>query len=237
MTQFKNLHLIGTSHISKQSIKEIKNSFESFSPDIVAVELDRNRVHALFSKKQSRISFYDIRRIGLKGFIFAVIGSWASKKLGKYVGVSPGSEMKTAITLAKKNKKQIALIDQPIEKTLKRFSKTLSWKERWNFIADLFNGLILRKKDPLLSFDISKVPSKKIIKLMLSRVKIRYPNIHKVLIEERNYYMARKLKVLLTNHPTKKILAIVGAGHEEDIINILNENEGISYSFTVNNNI
>ena len=73
----------------------------------------------------------------------------------------------------------------------------LEWKEKWNFVADLFNGLILRKKDPLMNFDLRKVPAKTIIKKMVDRVKDRYPNIHKTLIEERNYYMARKIKALM----------------------------------------
>ena len=59
-----------------------------------------------------------------------------------------------------------------------------------------------------------------------------YPNIHKTLIEERNYYMARKLKKLMQTQ--EKILAIVGAGHEDDIMNILKENQGITYSYTIN---
>jgi pheromone shutdown protein TraB len=69
--------------------------------------------------------------------------------------------------------------------------------------------------------------------MMVEQVKKRYPNIHKVLIEERNYYMARKIKHLMAEHADKKIVAVVGAGHEEDILAILRENEGVSYSFTV----
>jgi pheromone shutdown protein TraB len=141
--------------------------------------------------------------------------------------------MKTALKLAKDNSKKVALIDQNIEITLKRFSKSLSWKERWNFIVDLFNAFVLRKKDPLLNFDLSKVPEKKLIKMMIDKVKERYPNIHKVLIEERNYYMARKLKRLMASNPEDTILAVVGAGHEEDIIKILQDNAGITYSFRI----
>lgn len=233
MQHYNNLCIIGTSHIAKQSIKEIKQAFNDLKPDILAVELDKRRVYALLSEKQGKPSLYDIRRIGFKGFIFALLGSWISKKLGKIVGVKPGSEMKTALGLAKENQAKVALIDQPIEVTLKRFSTTFSWKEKWNFIVDIVKGLFLRKKDPLLNFDLNKVPEKKIIRMMIARVKERYPNIYKVLIEERNYFMARKLKKLIAEHPAKKILAVVGAGHEDAILDILRENEGITYSFTV----
>jgi pheromone shutdown-related protein TraB len=225
--------LIGSSHISKDSINEIKKAFTEIKPDILAVELDRNRAEGLMSnKKGGRVRLADIKRIGVKGFVFAMLGGWVSKKLGKIVGVMPGSEMKAAMKLAKESSLNIEFIDQHIEITLKRFSKTLTWKEKWHFVADIFNGLILRKKDPLLNFDLSKVPEKKIIRILISRLKERYPNIHKVLIEERNYFMARKIKNLMASSDNKKILAVVGAGHEEEIIRILKENEGISYSYS-----
>ena len=235
MQKFQNLYLIGTSHISKQSINEIKEAFKE-KPDILAVELDRQRAHGLMSNKTGKPTFYDIRRIGFKGFLFALLGGWASKKLGKIVGVTPGSEMKTALILAKKNKVQIQLIDQPIEITLKRFSKTLSWKERWHFIVDLVTAPFNKDKD-ILKMDLNKVPPKALIKKLMKKIKKRYPNIYKTIIEERNYYMARKLKTLMGKNPDKKILAVVGAGHEDDILSILNENDGITYSFTINNNI
>ena len=234
MNNYHNLYILGTSHISKQSIDEINQSFDKIKPSILAVELDKQRVHALLSNKKPKgPSFYDIKKIGINGFFFALIGSWASRKLGKIVGVTPGSEMKSAVVLAKKNKVNVALIDQDIRITLKKFSKSFTWKEKWNIFVDIFKGLVLRKKDPLLNFDLSKVPHKKIVRMMISRLEERYPNMYKVLIDERNYYMARKLKKLMADFPDKNILAIVGAGHEEAIMDILRENEGITYSFSV----
>ena len=152
------------------------------------------------------------------------------KKLGKLVGVAPGSEMKKAISLAKKHKMKIALIDQDIEITLKRFSKSLTWKEKWNFIVDIVKAVFLREK--AIEFDLTKVPDKKIIKKLIGKVKERYPNIYKVLIEERNVVMERNLKNIMEQNEDKKILAIIGAGHEEDIINLIKK-PNISYSFSV----
>ncbi|MDP7458204.1 MAG: TraB/GumN family protein, partial [Candidatus Woesearchaeota archaeon] len=188
--KYKNLTIIGTSHIAKQSLDEVKEEIETNKPDIVAIELDKNRLQALFQKKKERISISSIRRIGLKGYVFALIGAWAEKKLGEYVGVSPGSEMKKAVRLAKKHNSKIALIDRDIEKTLKRFSETLSWKERWNFLVDIVSAPFKRKK---LEFDLTKVPDKKVIKKLINQVKERYPNIYKVLISERNRVMAANL--------------------------------------------
>ncbi len=230
---YNNLTIIGTSHIARQSLEEVQEAFDKKNPDIIAVELDKKRLYSLMSKEKGKINLYSIRHIGLKGFFFSLIGAWAEKKLGELVGVSPGSEMKKAILLAKKHKKKIAFIDQDIEITLKRFSKALTWKEKGHFIVDIIKAVILRKKE--IDFDLRKVPSKKIIKKLILKVKQRYPNIYKVLIEERNYVMAKNLAKILSSNPDKKILAVVGAGHEEEIIKIIKKFEipSIKYSYSV----
>jgi len=233
MIKYKNLNIIGTSHIAKQSLDEVKGVIEDTKPDIVALELDKKRLYALMHGKKGRISIYDLRRVGIKGFLFSLIGAWAEKKLGELVGVSPGSEMITAIKIAKKNKIKIALIDQDIEVTLKRFSETLTWKEKWNFFVDVVKAIVFRKKE--VEFDLTKVPSKKIIKKMINKVKKRYPNIYNVLIEERNHVMGDNLRELMIKNDGKKILAIVGAGHEEELIDIIRKSSKstITYSFNI----
>tara|TARA_B100001971_G_C18129856_1_gene504205 strand:- start:574 stop:1086 length:513 start_codon:yes stop_codon:yes gene_type:complete len=168
--------------------------------------------------------------VGIKGFIFALIGAWAEKKLGKLVGVTPGSEMKRAVKLAKKNKIRMTLIDQDIEITLKRFSKSLTWKEKWNFVVDIVKAVFVRKK--VIEFDLTKVPNKKVIKKLVGQVKKRYPNIYRVLIEERNHVMSDNLRKIMETYPDKKILAIIGAGHEDDILDLIKK-PSVSYSFKI----
>jgi len=231
--KFENLAIIGTSHIATQSLKEVRAAIEGEKPDIIALELDKKRAYALMTKKKEKISIYDIKKVGLKGLLFSLIGAWVEKKLGEYTGVSPGSEMKEAIKLAEKNNIEIALIDQDIEITLKRFSKSFTWKEKWNIFVDIMKGLILRKKE--IEFDLKTVPSKKVIKKLLEKVKIRYPSLYKVLVEERNEIMAERLNILMEKNKDKKIVAIVGAGHEDSILDLLAK-PSISYSFTVNQN-
>ncbi|MBW2977032.1 TraB/GumN family protein [Candidatus Woesearchaeota archaeon] len=226
---YNNLTIIGTSHIAKQSLDDVKKEIEGKKPDIIALELDRKRLYSLF-KKEGRVSVYDIKRVGLKGFLFSLIGAWAEKKLGKIVGVAPGSEMKKAVKLAKKHSLKIALIDQDIEITLKRFSESLTWKEKWNFFVDVVKAVFLRKKS--IEFDLTKVPSKKIIKKLVGEVKERYPNVYKVLIEERNNVLAENLSRVMEKNPDKKILAIVGAGHEDDILRLIKKPR-ITYSFKI----
>lgn len=217
LMRWKNLMLIGSSHIAKQSIEEIERAFEEFDPEVVCLELDPNRLQALFEKNPQRISWKDIRIVGWKGFLFARVGAWVEEKLGKGVGISPGAEMKRAAILAGRRDVPIALIDQDIAVTLRRFSKELTWQEKGRFLYDLIAGLFGKRLD----FDLSKVPDDKMVDFLIDQVKGRYPSVYKVLIVERNQVMARRLAALMRTHEDKRILAIVGAGHKEGIIALL----------------
>lgn len=222
--QYKNLILIGSSHVSRDSINQVKEAIEKEKPGIIAVELDKDRLNALLSKGKGS-SF--IRGVGFKGMVFAFFGAWLEKKIGQIVKVEPGSEMKMAVKLAKEHKLKLALIDQHISITLRRFSDTITWKEKWNFVSDMTLGLFLPNKEMreinLKKEDIYKVPGKETIKKMLYFVKKRYPNFYNVLIKERNIVMARNLSAIMKQYPNEKIVAVVGAGHEDEIIKIIKE--------------
>ncbi|MBI3027684.1 TraB/GumN family protein [Candidatus Woesearchaeota archaeon] len=231
--KYKNLVLLGTSHIAKQSLNEVKRYIEKETPDIIALELDKKRLPALMSKRQSKITLKDIKKIGLKGFFFSLFGAWAEKKLGKLVGVSPGSEMKQAIKLARKRGIKVALVDQDIEVTLNRLSNSITWGEKKNFFIDLVKAFFSRKRE--IEFDLSTVPDKKIIRKMTNKLNERYPSVYKILIEGRNKVIAENLINLMEANNEKKILVILGAGHVEEVLNIVKsaENPHISFSFKV----
>ena len=245
--EYQNLTIIGSSHIAQESVLEITKAIQELKPDIIAVELDYRRYYALLYHKHRKLSIWDIRKIGFKGYVFAVIGQYVQKTLGKYAGMEPGSDMLTAIKLAKQNNIHVALIDQDIEITLSRFSASLTWREKWNFIVDLFRAIFFRKSEMkalgLESFDLRKVPSKQLIEKLMRKLKKRYPLVYKVLITERNVVVANNLHGLMQEQKDKKILAVVGAGHTDDLIGLLKKygsndvdlvDPRISYSFKTN---
>ncbi|MFA6888511.1 MAG: TraB domain-containing protein [Candidatus Woesearchaeota archaeon] len=227
--QINQIILVGTSHIAEESIKNVAAVIEQFQPCIVGIELDKGRFYSLINEKEqtSSFSWQHIKTFGVKGYIFAIIASTISKKLAKIVGTKPGDDMLSAIKTARKNHLTIALLDQPINITLKRFSQTLTWKEKWNFFVDIFSGLFFPqsqiKKYGLTDFDLKKVPPEKVIITMLEFVKHRYPNIYKILIEERNIYMTKKIKQFQQKYPDKIIVAVIGAGHIEGISILLKQ--------------
>lgn len=229
------ISIVGTSHIARESIEEVSQTLLRENPDIVAVELDPQRLYALQNRQRKQhhhFSMYGIKKVGVKGFLFALIGSWISQKLGKMVGVMPGEDMLTAIKIAQAHNLEVALIDQPIDITLKKLSQRLRWREKWHFITDLLKALFFKEKElqnlGLKTFDLRTVPSKVVIKKLIERVRERYPTLYSVLIAERNTYMAQRLKQLQIQSPEKKIVVVVGAGHEDEIRRLLHRIDIVS---------
>ncbi|MFH1591192.1 MAG: TraB domain-containing protein [archaeon] len=233
----ETLRIIGSSHIARQSVREVKAAVAEFSPDIIALELDPRRLHALLHETDRSVPFSAIFQIGVQGYLFAKLAGWASRKMGNIVGMSPGSEMKAAYRLAKKEKLQVALIDQDISVTLKRFSAAFSWKEKWQIVKDVFEGIFFRKRviARYSWLDLNKVPDETSLRMIMAEVKEKYPSIYRVLISERNRVMAHTLQAIQKRDPDKKILAVVGAGHKEGILALLGkaeEQSDVTYSFS-----
>ena len=209
------IHIIGTSHVSKDSIEEVTNYIKEKKPDIIAVELDARRAHALFHKPESKISIKMIKVIGVKGFLFYSLANFVQKKIGRIIGIQPGSEMKTAIIEGLREKKEIALIDQDVRKTLKRLSEEITWKEKLRFLKDLVRNPLYPELKKMKKIDLRKIPSEELVLMVINYLKKRYPNVYKVLIEERNEHMVSALSKIAKKRPESKIVAVVGAGHEE----------------------
>ena len=221
-----NIKIVGTSHISKESHTLIAKAVEEFKPDIIAVELDRNRFLALQEQdlhktKPKGPSIGDIRKLGLTGFLFMLLGRWAQKKLGDVVGVEPGTDMKEAIKICKREKLILGLIDRDITITMQRLSKKFSFREKMRVLWDVISAPFSKKR---VTFDLTKIPKDELIIKLISELKDRYPSLYEVLIDERNKFMAKKIFRLSKE---KKVLCVIGAGHKEGLIKDL---EALYYS-------
>lgn len=226
MISYKNLVIIGTSHVSKDSIKLIQDTITGdFS--VVGIELDKGRLYSLLHPEiqKERISFSMVRRVGFKGFLFALLGKYVQEKIGRSLNTKPGSDMLEAYKQAKQKGIEIKLIDEDIEKVLQKISKHMRFSEKWRFVKDLvFSSMFPKKyskKYGLENIDLSKVPSEELIEKMISAMRKDYPSIYKILVEDRNKLMAKRIYFLMQSYP--RVLIVVGAGHEKEIIRLVDE--------------
>ncbi|HII14963.1 MAG TPA: hypothetical protein HA362_01510 [Nanoarchaeota archaeon] len=219
MIAYRNLNLIGTSHISIESIKEVVRAVTELKPAVVALELDENRLFAIMGEKKGKLSLRDVGALGIKGFLFNLMGAWAEKKLGRLVGTSPGDEMRAAVKTAREQNARIALIDRDIRQTIKSLFRQITWKEKFRFLWDITAGLFSKRRR--IEFDLRKVPEKEFISKIIKQVRKRYPSVYNALIHERNVIMAQHLYSLMERYKDMPVVAVVGAGHEEGIISWL----------------
>ena len=165
MLKYNKITIIGTSHISPESVKLVKKTIKEEKPEIVAIELDTRRYQHLVHNDDSgkRPSLKLIRQIGVTGYVITVFGGWLQKKLSQMTGSSPGSEMMAAVNAGSKEGSVIAFIDRDIAITLKRLSKEITWKEKFRFLWDMISSPFRRKK---MKFDLNKVPTNELIETL-----------------------------------------------------------------------
>jgi len=198
--------ILGTSHISPESLKVIRNTIKNEKPDCVAVELDPSRYVALTRKTGSR-----------PPGVFLKTLAWLQKELGKLTGISPGREMMKAIEVSKKEKIPVYLIDQNFLVTVKELQE-ISFFEKLKLLCTIFLGIRSKKE-----VDLRKVPPKKVVKDAIKFLKKHFPEIYRVLVAKRDKYMSEAIKELTRKY--NKILVVVGAGHVEGLKKLLKNEE------------
>ncbi|MDD4126093.1 MAG: TraB/GumN family protein [Methanomicrobium sp.] len=214
------IHLVGTAHVSKNSVEEVRRAIEEFSPDVIAIELDRGR-YAGLKKEGTPPKIEDI----LKGGNFSeILMQWMlayiQKKIGMDVGVEPGSEMIAAIEEAEARNIPIALADRDIRITLSRFWQGMSLWEKMKLIGALAGTIAGRGGDEEIDIE-SLTQDKDLIEMAIEEFHKFSPNGAKALIDERDAYLAHSL--LRLSKRNEKVLGVVGAGHIKGITGYLKD--------------
>lgn len=211
----KEIILVGTAHISKESIKLVEETIETEKPDVIGVELDEERLHQLLSgKKWGETNLVEIIKTG-KTYLFLlnILLSNLQKQLGAQVGVQPGAEMLVAIKKAQEKKVPVQLLDRNVRITLKRAFNAMKLREKLKLGSSLVAGFfgVGEKVTPEL---IEEMKKEDLINKLMKELGKQMPSIKKVLVDERDDYIAEMIK----SSPGKKIVAVVGAGHLEGIV-------------------
>ncbi|MBI4015641.1 MAG: TraB/GumN family protein [Candidatus Aenigmarchaeota archaeon] len=194
--------ILGTSHISKESVGNAVHLILEQKPDCVAVELCPERFFSLTHKTKGSFPspFY---------FFLHLFQQYLSSK----TGVMAGSEMLYAVEAAQAVSAHIEFIDKNISETAMKI-KAVSGSEKLRlFTALIFSPLASK------SFNLQKTPSKKDVSSAVSYLKENFPQLHSVLIEERDKHMFSRISELRKHY--KKIIVIVGAGHEAGLKKLL----------------
>ncbi|HEC72457.1 MAG TPA: TraB/GumN family protein [Thermoplasmatales archaeon] len=209
--------LVGTAHVSKDSVEEVKSAIKEFKPDVVAVELCRKRYQTLTEKEKWEDTPITSFLQTDKAFLILAQTFLASvqRKLGEEFGSEPGAEMLAAIEEAKKQGLRIELVDRDISVTLKRAWKKMGVREKFRLVWEFIKAMVGYNEEELEEIDLKELMKEDVMSAVMKEFSEFAPSVSNVLIDERNKYIAKKILDAREKHG--KVLAVVGAGHVKGI--------------------
>ena len=205
----KKILLIGTAHISQSSVDEVNTVINQVNPDTVCIELCSSRYQAMLAKDQwKNMDIFKVIREGKSFLLFAnLIMTAFQKRLGSRLGVKPGSEMFEAANVAEKLNSELVLADRDVKITLQRTWRGMRFWGKMKVLGQLLASLFIREE--ISKEEIEKLKESDALSEAMKMLAEQSPEMKRILIDERDQYMAEKIRQSMG----KLVVAVVGAGH------------------------
>jgi len=220
----KEIYILGTAHVSKESVEEVREVINSIKPDSVCVELCESRYESMFNEEKWKNM--DIVRVVKENkvlyLLMQLILSSFYKKIGDKLGVRPGADMIEAVNAARDVGAEVILADRDVNITLKRVWGYLGFFKKMKLFGLLFSGIF--SNEDITSEDIEKLRQKGELEVALEEIAKALPEVKEKLIDERDIFLAEKIK----SAPGKKIVAVVGYGHLKGIVKNISKDHDLT---------
>jgi len=205
----KEIVLIGTAHVSKNSVEEVRETIKSEKPDSVCIELDAQRFEAINQKdKWSNTDIVQIIKSKRAGFLFAnILLANYQRKLAEQFGIESGQEMMEGIACAKEYGAELVLADRSIQVTFNRIWRGCSLWEKTKLLFSIILSVV--DDQEITEEDLENLKSEDMLSAALSEMGSAFKGVKRYLVDERDQYLAYKIK----NAPGDKIVAVLGAAH------------------------
>ncbi len=209
--------LIGTAHVSRESVDLVRRVIEIEHPDCVCVELDAQRHRALSEK--SRWENLDLKQIIRQKqlttlLVNLLLGSY-QKKIGQKLGVAPGTELLEATRAAHDLGVPVELCDRNIRITMLRAWRSMSFIQKMKLLVGILSGLF--EDQEISEEDLRRLRQQDVLSELLNELSQTMPSLKRVLLDERDIYLTEKIR----RSQGRRIVAVVGAGHMSGIVEAL----------------
>jgi pheromone shutdown-related protein TraB len=205
----KEVILVGTAHISAASVELVEKTIREERPETVCVELCRSRFESITQKRKWQET--DLYRIVKEKKTFVLLSNlllaYFQKKIGSKLGIRPGAEILQAIQSAESVGAGVHLADRDIRTTLSRAWGFMGFWTKSKLLYHFIGSIADTEK--ITEADIEEMKKKDVLEALLSEMGETFPQVRVALIDERDRYLAEKIRTA----PGKKIVAVVGAGH------------------------
>ncbi|MXX74505.1 MAG: TraB/GumN family protein [Holophagales bacterium] len=205
----REVFLVGTAHVSPQSVRDTNETIEAIEPDTVCVELCEARYQNLENQDSWRkLDIFQVLREGKAALLLSsfLMHSF-QRRIAQRFGIEPGAEMRAAIAQARDRGARLELIDRDIQVSLKRTWASLGFWQRAKVMTQLTGSVFVG--DDLKEEDIEKLRDSANLTDLMSALAEALPSVKGALIDERDAYMAEKLR----QSAGPRTVAVVGAGH------------------------
>ncbi|MGW8325908.1 MAG: TraB/GumN family protein [Desulfobacterales bacterium] len=205
----KEIILLGTAHVSKESAQLVNDVIEKEKPDTVCVELCDARYQSI--RQKDKWLDTDIIKVIKEKKSFLLLSNLLlasfQKRIADKFDIMPGAEMIKAIDAGEAVNANIHLADRNIRITL---AKTWRAMGLWGKIKLLFQLILsMGEIGEISEEDIEKMKQEDVLETLLADVGKSLPVLKDILIDERDQYLTHKIRTA----PGERIVAVVGAGH------------------------
>ncbi len=219
----KTIILIGTAHVSQESVELVKLVIEQEQADGVCVELDEKRFEAI--SNPNRWESLDlkeiIRRQQLSTLMVNLVLASFQKRLGDKLGVLPGTEMLEAIRMAEKHNIPVTLGDRDVRVTMRRAWRNTPFFRKSMLVSSLM--LSIFDTTEVSEDEIRNLKKQDVLSEMMKDLGKEVPTLKVALIDERDRYLAKKM----VEAPGKRTVAVVGAGHVAGICQTIEQQQSV----------
>ncbi|MCO4762046.1 MAG: TraB/GumN family protein [Myxococcales bacterium] len=215
----RTIWLVGTAHVSLESVNEVRSRIAALEPDAVCVELCQSRYDALTDPDRwKKLDIFKVFREGKALFLLAnlAIGAY-QRRIGKELNVEPGAELVAAAEAANASGATLALVDRDIHVTLKRTWATIGFWQKMRLLSAIMQSLIATEE--ISADDIEQLKAGDQLPDMMSAFTQELPEVVEPLIFERDRYMAKKIR----NTPGETVVAVVGAAHVPGMVRVFEQ--------------
>lgn len=213
----REIILIGTAHISRESVDEVREVILRDRPGMVCIELDSGRYSTMTEKDSwTKLDIIKVIREG-KGFLLIANLALSSfqYRLGDELGVKPGEEMRAAIDAAAEIGASYSFCDREVQQTLRRAWSKCGFWSKCKLLASLFSSSFSTEK--LSEAEIENLKTQSELDGMMKELADYLPAVKETLIDERDRYLAAKIWWNAGTSSNGKTVAVAGAGHLEGI--------------------
>ena len=219
----RQIYLVGTAHVSKESVEDVRKTVAQVKPDTICVELCASRHKTLTQKDVWRKMdiFKVIKEKKAMLLLAQLIMSAFYRRLGEKLGVQPGAEMLEGVALAADTDARLVLADRDIQITLKRVWGYLGFRTKMKLVNYVLVGIFTREE--IDASMIETLKEKEQLERIMAEFAKHFPEIKERLIDERDVFLAQKIR----EAGGKTIVAIVGAGHCEGIRKQIHQDQSL----------